>query len=133
MHESKKKFCRMFGLKSSSLDYSVEKITCTLSFIKILDDRNYPYFIDPKRDLGFKIIKTIVKDKVDKSHMNFLLYNQVINSQILSEELVTKIIFETKLFPEELFRQFYEIIFDLVEDSLLDYYGYVQLQQKHFI
>ncbi len=132
-HESKKKFCRMFGIQQSSLEYCVEKIIGILDIIKILDDKNYPYFIDLKSDLGFKLTKKIVKIETERAMMNFLFYNQPINSQIFTEHLITKIIFEMHLFPEELFRQFYNLVLDLVEDSLIDYNHYVKLQQKCFI
>lgn len=132
-HEPKKEFCKKFGLQISSLDYCIEKMTNTLNYLIILDDMNFPYYIDPKRDLSLNLIKTIVKDTVDKAMMNFLLYHQSINSQILTEELVCKIIFDQKAFPEELFRQLYEIVFELVEENFQDYNEYVKLQQKVFI
>jgi len=65
--------------------------------------------------------------------MKFLLYNRPINSQILTEELVCDIIFEHKAFPEELFRQLYEIIATLVDEEFTDYDEYAVLQQKYFI
>lgn len=133
LHESKKKFCRKFGIQPSSLDYSVEKIIGVLNIRKILDEKNYPYFFDLKTDVGFKLCKSIIKVEVERTMMNFLLYHQPINSQILAEDLIAKIIFEMEIFPEELFRQFYDVIFDLVEDSLQDYYEYAYLQQKCFI
>ncbi len=133
VHESKKEFCQKFGLKQNSLDYCVEKITFILEYIKILDDMNYPYFIDPERDIGFKLLKSIINSEVDKASMNFLIYNQPINSQILSERLVSKISNEIKLFPEELLRQYFEIISQLVEKKLDDYYQYVSLQKEFFI
>ncbi|MFX0058662.1 MAG: hypothetical protein ACFE85_15980 [Candidatus Hodarchaeota archaeon] len=133
VHESKKDFCYKFGLTVSSLEYSVEKISSSLNHIKILDDMNYPYYIDPKRDLSISLMKTIVKDKVDKSMMNFLLYHQPINSQILTEELVSDFVFEHKVFPEALFRQLYQIINEFVEKEFEDYNEYVRLQQKFFI
>ncbi len=94
---------------------------------------NFPYFIDPKRDLSLNIIKNIVKSKIDASMMKFLLYNRPINSQILTEELVCDIVFEHKAFPEELFRQLYEIVSNLVEEEFTDYNEYEMLQQKYFI
>ena len=111
----------------------MEKISWALNIVKILDDKNYPYFLDSQNDIYYDIRRDIVKAKVEKVRMNFLLYNQPINSQILSEDLVSEIIFEKKIFPEELFRQFYEIIFELVEKELRDYREYIQLQQKYFI
>ena len=132
-HISKKKFCHQFGMQESSLDYSVDKLISTLGILKILDDKNFPYFIWAKNDLGLKVVKRILKDDVEKAMMNFLLYHQPINSQILCEELVTKFIFEMEIFPEELFRQFYEILFDMIEDELNDYNEYVKLQNKFFI
>ena len=84
-HEPKKKFCQKFGIQLGSLDYSVEKLTYKLNFKKILDDKNYPYFMDIKTDIGFKLAKNIVKQEVDKAMMNFLLNHQPINSQILCE------------------------------------------------
>lgn len=132
-HESKNRFCRRFGIQPSSLDYSVEKIVNSLKIVKILDDKNYPYYVDKKADVGFKLAKSVVKSEVKKAMMKFLLYHQPINSQILSEELLTKMILEMNIFPEELFRQFYELIFELVEDSLHEYYEYVHLQQKFLI
>jgi hypothetical protein len=133
MHQSKAEFSEQFNLPVSSLEYSVDKITTTLNYIRILDDMNYPYFIDPKRDLSLNFIKTIVQDKIDKKMMQFLLYNKSINSQILTEELVTEILFEHKAFPEELMRQLYNIVFDLVEAEFKEYNEYVSLQQKYFI
>ncbi len=132
-HETKKIFCQKFNLSISSLDYCVEKITESLNYIKILDDKNFPYFIDQKRDICLNVIKKVVKAKVEKIMMNFLLYNQPVNSQILTEELVHDIIFDQKAFPEELFRQLFEIVFDLVENELDDYKKYVKLQSKYFI
>ena len=133
VHQSKEDFCNTFGVKISSLEYSVDVLLKNLDYIKILDDMNFPYFIDPENDLSLKLIKTIVKNKVDQSMMNFLLYNLPINSQILTEELVCDIIFEHKAFPEELLRQLYEIVFELVESQFSDYNEYADLQQKYFI
>lgn len=132
-HQPKKKFCKLFGLESSSLEYSVDRIINTLNYRKILDDKNFPYYFDPSNDLSFKFSKRVVKDKVQKEMMKFYLYNQPINSQLLAEDLVTTLVFEMKSFPEELFRQFYEIILEIVEDELQDYKEYVQLQQRYFV
>lgn len=133
VHESKKEFCQKFGVKQSSLDYSVEKIVFKLSYIKILDDMNYPYYIDSQNDIGFNLIKKIVKTEVDKTAMRFFINHQLINSQILTEDLISKIIFNMSIYPEELFRQFYQIVFELVEKSLHEYYYYINLQQKYLI
>ena len=135
VHESKKKFCKQFGLQPSSLEYCVEKLTSLLNYVKIIDDKNYPYYFDPKNDLSFKLAKNMVKTEVEKAMMNFLIGNQQFNAQILTEELVTKLVFEMNAFPEELFRQFYEILFELVESALREqnYGEYVQLQNRYFI
>lgn len=132
-HETKKDFCKKFNLEISSLEYCVDKITSTFGYIKILDDMNFPYFIDPKRDLSLEIIKNIVKSKIEAAMMKFLLYNRPVNSQILTEELVSDIVFEHKAFPEELFRQLYDIVSSLVEAEFTDHNEYVMLQQKYFI
>lgn len=133
VHEPKKDFCEKFNLPVSSLDYCVEKIVDSLNYIKILDDMNFPYFVDPKRDICLKFIKNLIKSKVNKAMMTFLVWHQPINSQILTEELVSKIIFEQKAFPEELFRQLFDIAFEYVENEFLDYKEYVKLQKKYFI
>lgn len=132
-HDSKKEFCQKFNIQESSLEYCVNKMTNTLDYIRILDDMNYPYYIDPKRDISLGLIKKMIKDKVDKNMMKFLLYHQPINSQILTEELVCEVIFEQKAFPEELFRQLYEIISTFIEKEFLEYNEYVKLQQKYLI
>ena len=132
-HESKKSFCKKFNLEIGSLEYCVNKIISRFGYIKILDDMNFPYFLDPERDLSLEIIKNIVKSKIDVAMMKFLLYNKAVNSQILTEELVCDIIFEHKAFPEELFRQLYDIVFNLVEEEFTDHNEYVMLQQKYFI
>lgn len=132
-HETKKGFCQKFSLPVSSLEYCVEKITGSLNYIKILDDMNFPYFIDPKRDISLNFIKKLIKVKVDKAMMSFLLSNQSINSQILTEELVYEVIFRQKAFPEELFRQLYEIVHEYIERAFSDYHQYIKLQKKYFI
>ena len=133
VHESKNDFCQKFGLQVSSLEYCVQKMITSLNYIKILDDMNYPYFVDPERDIWLNLTKNITKKKVDKAMMNFLLYNKPINSQFLTEDLVNEIIFEQKAFPEELFRQLYEIIIEFVEKQFIDYNEYAKMQQKYFI
>jgi hypothetical protein len=133
VHETKKDFCQKFNLPVSSLEYCIEKITNSLNYIKILDDMNFPYFIDPKRDISLKFIKNLIKSKVEKAMMTFLVWHQPVNSQILTEELVTEAIFEQKAFPEELFRQLFDIAFEYVENEFLDYKEYVKLQKTFFI
>ncbi|MFX1314174.1 MAG: hypothetical protein ACFFHD_16425 [Promethearchaeota archaeon] len=133
VHETKKEFCQKFGLKISSLEYCVEKLINSLNYLKLLDDSNFPYFIDSKRDIRLNLIKSITNKKVDKAMMNFLFYSQPINSQILTEELVNEIIYEQKVFPDELFRQLYEIISEFVETQFIDYNEYVKMQKKYFI
>ena len=132
-HQTKKDFCTKFNLEISSLEYCVDKIASSFGYIKILDDMNFPYFIDPKRDLSLEIIKNIVKSKIEAAMMKFLLYSRPVNSQILTEELVSDIVFEHKAFPEELFRQLYDIVSKLVEAEFTDHNQYVMLQQKYFI
>ncbi len=132
-HNSKKKFCRIFGIQQSSLEYCVDKIIGALDMLKILDDKNFPYFIDRKSDVAFKLAKSIVKFEVEKASMNFMLYHQPVNSQILTESIITELIFEMKIFPEELFRQFYDIILEMVDNLLIDYNQYVKMQEKYFI
>lgn len=61
--------------------------------------------------------------------MNFLIYH----SQILFEELVHEVVIEQKAFPEELFRQLYEIVFNYVEREFSDYNKYIKMQKKYFI
>ncbi len=130
-HESKKEFCKKFRLPISSLEYCVEKITESLNYIVILDDKNFPYFLDLKRDINMNVIKKMAKLRVDREMMKFLIYNKPINSQILTEELVNESIFEHKAFPEELFRQLYEIAFKFVENEFVEYENYVKLQNKY--
>ncbi|MHA1842915.1 MAG: hypothetical protein ACTSWE_01440, partial [Promethearchaeota archaeon] len=120
-HKSKKKFCKKFGIKVSALEYSVQRIESELSLIKILDDKNYPYYFQPRRDICFQLVKRIAEKKVDTAMMNFWLKNDIINPHFLTEELVNEIIFERKFYPEELFRQFYEIFYEVIL-NLLDQY-----------
>ena len=133
LHGPKKEFCQSFGIKPSALNYCVDKLVESLGIIKILDDKNYPYYINPKSDIGLKMIKSIVKDKIDKAMMNFLFYHQPINSQMVTEELVNEIILDSNVFPDELFRQFYDLIYKYVEKELEQYYEYAHLQKKYFI
>ena len=65
--------------------------------------------------------------------MKFLLYHKPLSSQILTEELVSDIVFEHHAFPEELFRQLYDIVSNLVEAEFIEHNQYVKLQQKYFI
>ncbi len=133
-HEKKADFCRKFGMKQSSLEYCVKKIVGTLNFITIYDDMNFPYYIDLENDIGYKLMANVIKQRTDKALMNFFLYHQPVNSQILAESLTNKVVNSMKLFPEGLFRQFFNLIFEMIEDQLQDfYYNYIDLQKKYFI
>ncbi len=132
-HESKEVFCEKFDLPVSSLEYTVERITDTLGIVRILDDLNFPYYIEVRTDLGFNLAKNIVKTRAEKEMMKFLLYDRPLNAQILAEDLTSKIIFELKVFPEELFRQAYELIVKLVDSELKEYNEYACLQKQYFI
>lgn len=136
LHDSKEEFCENFGIKLSALEYSVNRIEEVLKLKKILDDKNYPYYLNPNQDLCFHLIKKIAESKVESAMMNFLLYHKPINSQILAEELVSETILERKWYPEELFRQFFEIFIELVEENLKtykEYKEYVELQKKYLL
>jgi hypothetical protein len=132
-HEAKKDFCRKFGMKVSSLEYCVNRLVDSLKLIKIIDDMNFPYFINPYKDIGYKLAESIVEDEVENSMMNFLLKQQQLNPQILSEELTLRFVFEMEIFPEELFRQIYELVTDIVDQELENYYEYKKLQNKYLI
>ncbi len=132
LHKKKSKFCNLYLIEESSLDYCVNEIIRKLNFRKILDDKNYPYFIDPL-DLGLKVIKNLVKKECQEALMQFFSSSIPINTQILSEKLTTMSVFEMKIFHEELFRQIYEIIYDLVSSELKEYSDYVKLQKEIFI
>ncbi len=136
MHDSKENFCQKFGIKLSALEYSVRRIEEVLKLKKILDDKNYPYYFDPQRDLYFQLVKKIAESKVEAAMMNFLINHQPINSQIIAEELISEVIFEKKWYPEELFRQFFEILHVIIEDFLFnyeEYQEYIQLQHMYLI
>ena len=90
----------------------------------------YPYFV------GFtpaNVIENLIRDMKEIARKYFLIMHQPNNSQILTEELVNVVIFEQKAFPEELFRQLFEIAFEYVEAEFLDYNEYLKLQKKVFI
>lgn len=132
MHKNKSKFCNLYMIEESSLNYCVGEIIRKLNFRKFLDNKNYPYFLD-QLDLGLKIIRNLTKKECQEAMMQFFSYNTPINAQILSEKLTTTTIFEMRVFHEELFRQIYEVIYDLVLDELKEYNGYIKMQQEVFI
>lgn len=131
-HKKKSKFCTLYNIEEPALDYCVSEIIKKLGFIKFYDDKNYPYFLDPQ-DLGYRLVKSLVERECQESLMNFFNYHQSINAQIVSEKLTTAAIFEMKIFPEEMLRQIYEIVLNLVSQELTEYSEYVKLQQKYFI
>ena len=136
LHDSKEEFCENFGIKPSSLEYTVSRIEEVMKLKKILDDKNYPYYLNPNKDLYFHLIKKIAETKVESAIMDFYLYHNPINSQILAEELVSEIIFEKKWYPEELFRQFFDVFLELVEEILKksgEYNEYVELQKRYLL
>ncbi len=136
VHDSKEEFCRRFGIKVSALDYSVRRIEDVLHLTRILDDKNYPYYFDPRRDICFLLVKQIAVRKVDAAMMDFLVKSELVNSHALAEELVNEVIFERKLYPEELFRQFFEIFQDIIVHLLgryEEYNEYIKLQERYFI
>jgi len=132
LHKKKSKFCNLYLIEESSLDYCVNELIRKLKFRKILDDKNYPYFIDPL-DLGLKVVKNLVKKECQETLMQFFSNSIPINTQILSEKLTTMSVFEMRVFHEELFRQIYEVIYDLVLDELKEYNDYINMQQEVFI
>ena len=132
LHQKKSKFCNLYPIQESSLEYCVTDIVRKLSFTKIYDDKNYPYFLDPL-DIGYKLLKNLVERECQEALVNFFNYHQSINAQILSEKLTTISVLDMNIYPEELMRQIYEVIFKLVSNELKEYNNYVKLQQKYFI
>jgi len=132
MHKKKSRFCSLYMIEKGSLDYCVNEIIRTLGFRKILDDKNYPYFLDPL-DLGLKIIKNMVEKECQEELMQFFNSSIPVDAQFLSEKLTTMVIFEMRVFHDELFRQIYEIIYELVSSELKEYNNYVKLQKEVFI
>lgn len=133
VHESKKKFCNKFGIQESSLDYCVERINGVLGYKRILDDNSHPYYFNPKHDIGYNHLKSVTKERVRHALMSFYLEDRPINPRILSEELVDDIIRKSQCFPDELFRQFYSLILEIIEERLNKSDTYIKLQKRIFI
>ncbi len=133
MHTSKQTFLRSFGIEVSTLEYCVSQIVGVLDYVKILDGKHYPYFLDSEKDIALNLTKKVISDKTEKVAMDFLVFNQPFNTNILCEEITNKLIFEMRLFPEELFEQFYLIFHELIVENLKPHIDYIDLQLKTFI
>ncbi len=89
------------------------------------------YFLDPL-DLGLKIIKNMVEKECQEELMRFFSGSIPVDAQLLSEKLTTMIIFEMRVFYDDLFRQIYEIIYELASSELKEYNNFVKIQKLVF-
>ena len=97
-HETKAQFVRRTQIRISSMEWYNDAIITDLGFIKIHDNRHYPYYIDPE-GIIYRVLHGIVKDAVSESAVKQLLGKPIVDYQKQSLEITNQLTGRLKLMP----------------------------------
>ena len=97
-HETKSQFAKRTQVRISSMQWYNDAIITKLGFIKIHDNRHYPYYIDPE-GIIYRVLHGIVKDAATESTVKQLLGKPIVEYQKQSLEIASQLTARLKLIP----------------------------------
>lgn len=110
-------FAKRFGIKTSSINWYVTRITNELSFFKVYDSHSRPYFIDSSGIIHV-LSSTITKSRVNEYFIKQIVRDEPIDHNIIAEDIIAQLVDKLRLIPSIFRRELRRLILAFIEDYL---------------
>ncbi len=113
-------FAKRFHIKTSSINWYVNRITQELSFFKLFDTHSRPYFIDSS-GIIYVLSSSISRTQINKFFIQHVALNDPIEKNIIVDDIVEQLIDKLRLVPSVFRRELRRLIFSFIDEVLQNY------------
>ena len=110
-------FADQFNIKTTSLDWYINRILTELDFIRIHDLNQLPYFID-KTSLIHTVTISIIHSNLSESLINAVLNKKIPDVNILVDKIIGILIDRLKILPEVFKRSLRGLVLDTIRSEI---------------
>jgi len=114
---SRYEFAKRFQIKSSSINWYVNRITEELNFFKLFDSHSRPYFIDSS-GLIHVITISISQTRVNEYFIRQIALNEPIEENIIADDIIAQLVDKLRLIPPIFRRELHRLVLSLIYEIL---------------
>ncbi len=112
-------YAKRFHIKTSSINWYVNRITQELGFFKLYDTHSRPYFIDSSGIIHV-LSESISRTQVNKYFICHIALNEPIEKNIIVDDIVAQLVDKLRLIPPIFRRELRRLVFSFIESDLQD-------------
>ena len=116
---TRESFSIPFDIKTTSLDWYVNRILSDLNFIRIHDSQMKPYFID-RASLIFTVTHSIARSQLSEFLINAVINKKMHDVNIIVDDIVAILLDRLKILPEIFRRSVRTIVMDMTRAEIKD-------------
>ncbi len=110
-------FADQFNIKTTSLDWYINRILTELNFIRIHDLQTIPYFIDPT-SLIYTVTISIIHSNLSENLINAIIYKKLPDVNILVDKITGILVDRLKILPEIFKRSLRGLVLDIIRGEI---------------
>ncbi|MHA1380253.1 MAG: hypothetical protein ACTSRG_17905 [Candidatus Helarchaeota archaeon] len=106
-----------FGIKTTSLDWYINKILTELEFLRVHDEKSIPYFID-RNSLIFTVTISIIHSQLSESLLKAIISNKVPDINSVVDKIINILIDRLRILPSIFKRSLRSIVLDMIRQEI---------------
>ncbi|MHA1300631.1 MAG: hypothetical protein ACTSO9_14535 [Candidatus Helarchaeota archaeon] len=118
-HITRDSWANKFGIKTTSLDWYINRVLTELDFIRVHDERMLPYFVD-KTSLIYTVTLSITHSQLSESLINSIIENRIPDVNIIVDKIVSMLIDRLRILPNVFRRSLTNIVLEIVRKETKD-------------
>lgn len=114
---SRYEFAKRFQIKTSSINWYVNRITDELKFFKLFDSHSRPYFIDSS-GLIHVITASISQTRVNEYFIRQVALDEPIEENIIADDIIAQLVDKLRLIPPIFRRELRRLVLSFIDEIL---------------
>jgi len=114
---SRYEYAKRFQIKSSSINWYVNRITEELKFLKLFDSHSRPYFIDSS-GLIYVITASISQTQVNEYFIRKVALDEPVEENIIADDVIAQLVDKLRLIPSIFRRELRRLVMSLINEVL---------------
>ena len=106
-----------FNIKTTSLDWYINRIITELNFLRVHDARMTPYFVD-RASLIFTVTLSITHSQLNENMLNAIINKRIPDVNIIVDEIVGILIERLKILPGVFKRSLTSIVLEMIRKEV---------------
>ncbi len=118
-HVTRDSWAEQFDIKTTSLDWYINRILTDLDFLRVHDARTTPYFID-RASLIYTVTSSITHSNLSEFLINAILSKKIPDVNVIVDKIVGTLIDRLKILPNVFRRSLANIVLDMIRKEIKD-------------